>query len=116
MKIDKIKAIIAIAIAMIVTWGFYELSSDNANQSVAITITSFLLLSITGVVAFAAEIEDSRQSMLVKTTSITVFVLSLISCLIFSFFEFNIPFFVVVHGLLLAIYALVVLRLNKVDY
>lgn len=116
MKIDKIKAAISIAIALLMAWAFYEISKEYVTQSIVMVVTSILLLSFSGVVAFAASVDDARQSMLIKTISIIVFILSIISCLIFSFFEYNVPFFIIFHALILIIYALVVLQLNKVDY
>lgn len=116
MIFDKIKSLIAILISCLIAWGCYELSSDNYNQSIAIVVVMIISLSISGVVGFASNIEDERQSMLTKATSIVVFALFCLIGLAFSFFEFNIPFFVIINFVILLIYALVVIRLKKNDY
>lgn len=116
MIIDKIKAIIVILISCLIAWGCYEISSDNVNQSVAIVVVMIIALSTSGVLGLASKIEDERQSMLVKTTSVVMYILFVLLGLVFSFFEFNVPFYVILNIVLLLIYALVVLRLNKVDY
>lgn len=116
MIFDKIKSLITILLSLLIAWGCYELSSNNHDQSIAMVVVMIISLSISGVVGFAANIEDERQSMLTKATSIVVFALFCLIGLVFSFFKFNIPFFVIMNFVILLIYALVVIRLKKNDY
>lgn len=116
MKIDWIKAIIAIVLTAMVSWGCYEISSENDSQCIVVTAISFLLLSITGVMSLATSFEYGRQSTLVKTTSIVMFIVFTISCLSFAPFAFSIPAFIIFHVVLLLIYLLIILKLNKGDY
>ncbi len=116
MKVDWIKTIIILILVAMVTWGCYEISKENDPQYFVVTITSFLLLSITGILSVATKFENGRQAALVRTTSIVMFIVFLISCLSFAPFAFSIPVFIICHVVLLLIYLLIIIKLNNVDY
>jgi hypothetical protein len=105
MKINPIKSIIAICISGLISFGFFSFQ-DTENKNL-ICIGSFLFLSLTLLFSFSISFSLPRTTTIIRTVSVLFFALALISNLIFSFFNFSTPIYLIVNGIAILIYALI---------
>lgn len=105
MKLDGIKSVIAIAVCVLLAYACFEICGHERVQWV-IAIGSFLTLVIPSFFALGVSTQQERSSMMLKVLSWVVFVMEVISNIVFAFFDFSIPFYIIFNGLLLLIYVL----------
>ena len=111
MKLNFIPTIIAIAISGLISYGFY--SFHNSNNKLLLSIGSFTFLALTLIFTIGATFDLSRTKINIRTVSALFFGTSLVSNLVFSFFEFTKPIYVIVNGILLLAYLLVIYSIQK---
>jgi hypothetical protein len=112
MKINFIYFLIALAISGLIAFGFY--SFYEGDNKILLVTSSLIFLSLTLMLSLAVTIKDrTRVTVLVRTVSGIMFFVGLITNLIFSFFEFNKDWYIIIIGLILIIYSLVVYSLLK---
>ena len=104
MKIDWVHSIIAVCVAALVAYGFYEWASNEETRTL-LGIVSFLLLSLTSVLAFGVKLDESRVSTMFQTLSMVWLVLLFVLNLIFSFCNFSVPLFIILNGIVTLLYA-----------
>lgn len=113
MKIDGTKSIITILLCALLAYGFYAIC-DVQELKWLLCISSFLTTAVTGLFTIGVSLTAERTSMMFKAFSGIAFGIFIIMNLIFSFIDFNIPFYVIINGLLLLIYALAAVSMSRI--
>ena len=111
MKINFVQTIIAIAVSLLIAYGLYSFH-DSVNK-ILLSLGGFIFLATTLVIAIGVNFEQSRTTTNVRVFSGFFFVLALASNLIFSFFTFSTPSYVITNGILLLIFVLIAYSINK---
>ena len=106
MKIDTFRSIIAVVISALLSYAFYELC-DYERVQLVITTGSFLTIGITSMFALAVSVEHQRSSVMLKALSSTTFFIEIAMNGIFAFFDFSIPAYIIINGLILVVFALI---------
>lgn len=106
MKINFVQTTLAMAISGLISYGFYNFHSSE--NKLFLSIGSFILLSITLALSIGINFELSRTITNIIVVSGIFFTIALISNLIFIFFDFTEPSFLITNGILLLIYVLIV--------
>lgn len=107
MKVNTINAIIAIALAALLAYMCYSISSYESVRAL-ITAGTFMTVGAALVAALGLRVpEYPRTSVLLKTVSTIFSVLMVCENIAFSFFDFSVSFYIILTGILLAVYLLV---------
>lgn len=106
MKIDFVKTIIAITISALVAYACYEICDYEHIQGV-ITIGAFLTIGIPMVLALGVSSQQERSSVMLKTLSWVFFLIEIISNGTFVFFDFSIPVYIIINGIILLMLVLI---------
>lgn len=106
MKIDFIRTIIALCIGALLAYANYVICDYEQVRGV-ITMGSFVTLSLPLVLAIGISVEHERSSIVLGVLSWVFFAVEAISNGIFVFFDFNLPLYIILNGLLLLVYALI---------
>lgn len=105
MKIDIIKTIIAILFSWLVTYGIYEYSTANEVRWL-LTLVSGLLLTGLSIFSIGIRLEEWRSATSFCIVSAIFWCVVLVVNVLFAFFNFNVPFYIIVNGMILLIYLL----------
>lgn len=111
MKLDIIKTLIAIAASALIAYGFY--SFHHTENSQILTLIVFIELFLTSFLVLGLRFELSRTTIHVRTVSTIFFFIYLVTNILFSFFSFNLPIYVILNGLLILTNILIVYSLLK---
>lgn len=111
MKIDFVKTIIAIAVSMLIAYGFY--SFHHSENSQLLVATSFIELLLSGFFVLGLRFEQARTTTNVRVVSTIFFFVFLLSNITFSFFEFSKQAYIIMNGLLALTSILIVYSLLK---
>ena len=111
MKINFVQTIIAIAVSLLIAYGLY--SFHDSENKVLLSLGSFVFLATTLVITIGVNFEQSRTTTNVRVVSGIFFAIALASSLIFSFFMFSTPSYIITNGILLLIFVLIVYSINK---
>ena len=106
MKVDLVKGIIAVAISALLAYTCYEICGFERVQWI-VTIGALLTLGTPLMFALGISAKQERSSIVLKTLSWSVFCIEVLSNGIFVFFDFSIPVYVIVNGLILLIFVLI---------
>jgi len=112
MTINYIKAIIAILISLLISYGFH--SFHQTENKFILSIGSFLFLSITLISIIGISLENTRTTTNVRAISALFFAFAFFSNLAFLFFNFSIPTYIIIMGIAILIHALIVYSIIKV--
>ena len=111
MKINFVTTIIATAISLLISYGFYGFfEGDN---KMIISVGTFVFLTITSVATIGVNFEKERSTTNIRVVSSIFFAIALISGLFYSFCNFSTAAFIIPNGLLLMIFILIVYSINK---
>jgi hypothetical protein len=111
MKINFIKTIISVCISGLIAYGFYSFcKTDNI---LLLSLGSFLFLSLTLLFTLGISFSLPRTTTMVRTTSVIFFILAFVSNLIFSFFNFSTPIYIIIIGIALMTYTLIAYSIIK---
>ena len=105
MKLDIVKSLIAVAISALLAYACYEICDYERLQWV-IAVGSFVSIGIPMMLALGVSSQQERSSVMLKTLSWVLLLIEIVSNGVFSFFDFSIPVYVIVNGLILLIFAL----------
>ena len=111
MKLNFVQSIIAIAVSLLIAYGFF--SFHESENKILLSISSFVFLVVTLIVTISASFESPRTTTNLKTISGIFFVVAFISNLVFTFISFSVPSYLIINGLLLLIYILITYSINK---
>ena len=104
MKINFVQTIIAIAVSLLIAYGFY--SFHDSENKILLSAGSFVFLAITLILTIGTSFELPRTTTNVRVVSGIFFAVALISNLIFTFIAFSIPSYVITNGILLLVFIL----------
>lgn len=105
MKIDIVKSLIVVLLTALITYGLYSVS-DYDTVRWWLTGVSAAVLAISGVLTFGVSFEGERSSAMFKVLSGIMFFVFLFANLTFAFFEFSLPLYIILNGVMLLVYAL----------
>lgn len=105
MKIDIVKTIIAVAISALLAYACYEICKFERVQWI-ITGGAFLTIVIPCVLSMGVSSKEERGAVMLKTLSSIVLTIEIIANFVFVFFDFSVPVYVIINGLLLLVFAL----------
>ena len=111
MKINFVQTIIATAVSLLIAYGLY--SFHDSENRILLSLGSFVFLATTLVVSIGVNFKQSRTTTNIRVVSGIFFLLALASNLIFSFFTFSAPSYVITNGILLLVFVLIVYSINK---
>lgn len=106
MKLDVVKTLVALGISALLAYACYEICDYESVQQV-ITAGAFITLGIPSLLALGLSSKQERSSIMLKTLAWIVFFVELIINGIFVFFDFSVPVYVIINGLILLIFALI---------
>ena len=111
MKLNVVQTVIAIAVSLLIAYGlFCFLDSEN---KILLSVGSFVFLATTLAITIGVDFEQTRTTTNVRVVSGIFFVIAFASNLIFSFFTFSTPSYIITNGILLLIFSLIVYSINK---
>lgn len=113
MKINFIQTIIAIAISLLIAYGLY--SFHVSENRIPLSASSFVFLAITLILTIGTSFERPRTTTNIRVVSGIFFVIALISSIVFTVFNFSLPSYVIINGLLLLIFILIVYSISKAN-
>lgn len=105
MKIDAIRTVIAVAISALLAYACYEIC-DHERIRWTITIGAFLTIVIPSILSMGVVTKESRTSLMLVILSWVVLILEIAVNFTFVFFDFSIPTYVIVNGIIICLYAL----------
>jgi hypothetical protein len=111
MKINFVQTIIAIAVSLLIAYGLY--SFHDSENKMLLSLGSFIFLATSLIITIGVNFEQSRTTTNVRIVSGIFFVIAFASNLIFSFFTFSTPSYVITNGMLILIFALIAYSINK---
>jgi len=111
MKLNFVPTLIAIAISVLITYGLY--SFHDSGNKILLSLGSFIFLATTLVITIGVNFEQSRTTTNIRVVSGIFFAIAFASNLIFSFFKFSTPVYIITNGFLLLIFILIVYSINK---
>lgn len=111
MKIDYIKTIIALAISILIAYGFY--SFYHLGNSQLLVMITFIELFISSLFVLGLNFKLNRTTLNVRVVSSIFFFVFLITNLIFSLFDFSRQTYIIINGLIILIGVLIVYSLVK---
>ena len=106
MKLDVVKSLIAVAISALLAYACYEIC-DYERLKWVIAAGVFVSIGIPMMLALGVSSKQERSSVMLKTLSWVVILIETISNSVFVFFDFSIPVYIIVNGLILLIFALI---------
>lgn len=112
MKIDWIKTLIAVLINALMVYGMYVTCSSDTLRDILIGVSA-VVLTITGVFTLGVSVEGERSAIMVKIVSGIFYAVLLVVNWIFTVVEFTIPLFIIINGILLLLYALVIVSMAR---
>jgi hypothetical protein len=111
MKINFVTTIIALAISLLITYGFYSLHGSVNNM--VLCGGSFVFLAATLILTIGTSFELPRTTTNIRVVSGIFFVIALLSNLIFTFINFSTPSYTIINGILLLVFVLIVYSINR---
>jgi len=111
MKFNPITSAIAIAIAALIAYGFYSFG-DNTNKGL-IASGSFIMLGSTLLLTIGTRYSRYPTGLNSRVISLLFFLAAFSSHVVFSFFEFTVPAYIITHGIMALLYLLCVYFIIK---
>lgn len=114
MKINLFLTIISILLASLIGYLAYNIAESKENDIIC-GIGTCLCVLVTLVPTISMQYESGRLGTNIRVFSIINLVLFLISNFCFAGFGINIPYYIIVNGVLLVIYLAVLYKMQNVD-
>ena len=111
MKIDFIKTSVALGISILIAYGFYSFNHSENTQ--LLVFTSFIELLLSSFLVLGLKFELKRTTTNIRVVVSIFFVVFLVSNIVFSFFNFFKPFYIIINGLLILTCVLIVYSIFK---
>ena len=111
MSISIVRVSIALGVACLISYAFFEYYSGP--NWLILAIGSFLILSTTLCLAIGIDLGSARTSVNSKVASGIAFFLGIIFNIGFAFFDFRAFIYIIVNGLLILILGLIINVLHK---
>lgn len=114
MKIKVIPAIIAFFVNLLIAYGLFH-ACHYDSRAWLLSVVSGIALLIPMLACFSVSFQPSRTSANIKVVSAVFWVVILIADIIFSFFQFSIPLFIITNGLLLLLWLLIAYLIGQAE-
>jgi hypothetical protein len=111
MKINFIKTVIAICVSGLIAYGFY--SFHETDNKLLLSIGSFVFLSLTLLFTLSISFSLPRTTTMIRTVSGIFFVIAFVSNMLFSFFNFSTPIYVIINGIAIMTYVLIAYSIGR---
>ncbi|MEJ6736431.1 MAG: hypothetical protein QNK84_05295 [Flavobacteriales bacterium] len=111
MKLNFVQTIIAIVLSILIAYGLYSFHASE--NKMLLSLGSFIFLATTLIITIGVNFEQSRTTTNVRVVSGIFFIIAFASNLIFSFFTFSPPSYIITNGILLLIFILISYSINK---
>ena len=111
MKINFLTTIIAIAISSLIAYGFYTFSSSE--NKIILSLGSFLFLSIALINMIGINFKQPRTTTNIRVVSGVFFGVFFFLNLLFSGFNFSIPTYVIINGIIFLLFMLIIYGINR---
>lgn len=112
MKIDVVKGLISIAIGALLAYACYEICNYEALKWV-ITLGAFITISVPAFMALGISSKQERSAVVLAILSWTILFVEIVANSIFVFFDFSVPLYVVVNGVMLLLYTCIYYSIYK---
>ena len=106
MKVDLVKSLVAVAFSALLAYACYEIC-DSERVRWVITIGALLTIGVPSLLALGISATLERSSVMLKTLSWLISLVEIVINGIFVFFDFCIPVYVIINGLLLITFVLI---------
>ena len=106
MKLDVVKSLIAVAISALLAYACYEICNYEHVRWV-IAAGAFVTIGAPMMFALGVSYQQERSSVMLKTLSWVFLLIESVSNGIFVFFDFSIPVYIIVNGLILLTFVLI---------
>ena len=113
MKLNFFKTIIALAISLLIAYGFY--SFNNGENKLILSIGSFVLHAIALINTIGVNYDQSSTTTNVRVVSGIYFFITFFCSLFFLFISFSTPTYVIINGIILLIYTLIFYGINQAN-
>jgi len=111
MKINFVKLIIAIALCLLIAYGFYSFH-ESVNKNL-LSLGSFVFLAATLVMSIGVSFELPKTTTNIRVVSGIFFIVALVSNVAFSFINFSTPVYVIINGILFLVFILIIFTINR---
>jgi hypothetical protein len=112
MKVNLINSLIAAAMSALIAYGCYAIC-DYEEVQLLITIASFVQFLVLSIGTIAVSLPESRSTVMFRILSGVFFGVATISNIAFAFFDFNVPTYIILNGVILLIYLLSALGIAR---
>jgi hypothetical protein len=106
MKLDVVKSLITVAFSALLAYACYEICNYEHVQWV-IAAGAFVSIGTPMMLAFGVSSQQERSSVMLKTLSWVFLLIEIVSNGVFVFFDFSIPVYIIVNGLILLMFLLI---------
>jgi hypothetical protein len=106
MKLDIVKSLIAVAISALLAYACYEIC-DYEHVQWVISAGAFVSIGIPMLLALGVSSQQERSSVMLKTLSWVFLLIEMVSNGVFVFFDFSVPVYIIVNGLILLTFLLI---------
>ena len=106
MKLDVVKSLIAVAISALLAYACYEIC-DYEHVQWVISAGAFVSIGIPMLLALGVSSQQERSSVMLKTPSWVFLLIEMVSNGVFVFFDFSVPVYIIVNGLILLTFLLI---------
>ena len=106
MKLDIVKSLIAVAISALLAYACYEIC-DYKHVQWVISTGAFVSIGIPMMLALGVSSQQERSSIMLKTLSWVFLLIEMVSNGVFVFFDFSVPVYIIVNGLILLTFLLI---------
>lgn len=111
MKFNFVESFLALAISLLLAYGFF--SFKNGENNLLLFIGSSVLLANTLIIALSSHINEPRTTTNIRFASFLFFFTAMMSNIFFTRFQFTNSFYLVVNGILFFSFNLIVYFLFK---
>ncbi len=115
MKINKVTTSIAIAISVLISYGFYAFWRGETYNTLhfATIIISLLFLVLTLTSAIGISFKTSRITIIIRSVAGMFFLIGFVLLILLANFSSSLPFLVILMGGLTLIFVLIVYAVSK---
>lgn len=112
MKIDILNTLIVAAVAGLLAWGGYTMT-DVSELKIYVAVVTFLTLFTSGMFSVGMKTAKPRSAMVIRFTSGAFFLLFCVINLVFTFFDFSKPLYIIINAIALLLLLIIAKSVTK---
>lgn len=112
MKLNIVNTLVATATSALIAYGCYAIC-DYEEVQLLVTIAAFVQFLILSIGTIAVSLPEGRSTIMFRILSGVFFGIAVISNLIFACFDFSVPLYIILNGIVLLIYILSALGIAR---